>query len=156
MHEVMVAPVDASVFSPFGILLSGAGIKATHKHNAANSATCIETIQVSELSHAGYCDIDAMEKHDFSTQTFFPLDMAQYLIVVCASNEEGLPDITQVRAFSVQGNEALQYHPGTWHCNIATLYRPGLFVNLVEKNNSSDDCTHITVPTFRVRLPNDS
>ncbi|HBW2224507.1 TPA: hypothetical protein MEL26_004978 [Klebsiella quasipneumoniae subsp. quasipneumoniae] len=154
MHEVLVVPIDALAFQPFGILLSGVGVTTTHRHNASNSATYIETIRVSELPDVGYCDINTMEKHGFSAQAFFPLDLAQYLIVVCASNEEGLPDITQARAFSVKGNEALQYHPGTWHCNIVTLYRPGLFVNLVEKNNSSDDCTHIVVPTFRVRLPN--
>ena len=152
MHEVTAIPVDATVFEPFGVLLSGAGRKATHSHNVAGSITSIETMQVSEISRPDYCDIDTIEKHDFSTQTFFPLDMARYLIVVCASDEEGLPDITQAQAFLVQGNTALQYHPGTWHCNITTLYRPGLFANLIQKNNSSDDCTYITVPRFRVRL----
>lgn len=153
MREVIAAPVDAQAFDPFGVLLSDAGIRATHRHGAPGSATCIETLLAPVPPHAGYCDIELLENHALSTQTFFPLDVSRYLVVACPGDEEGRPDIALVRAFIVGGNMAVQYHQGIWHCNMAALDRPGLFVNLVQKNHSADDCTFITVPPFRVTLP---
>ena len=153
MRDIIAAPISPAAFAPFGVLLSAAGIHAAHQHCAPDSTTCIETLLAPVPPQPAHCDIQMMEKHDFSTQTFFPLDVARYLVVVCPGNAEGRPDTDRVLAFTVAGTMAVQYHRGTWHCNMAALDRPGLFVNLVQKNHSEDDCTYIAVPPFRVTLP---
>jgi ureidoglycolate lyase len=151
MRNIIALPITPALFAPFGILLSTDGLRAEHRHNAPQSQTCIETLWAP--AQPGHCDIQRMERHGFSTQTFFPLDVSRYLVVVCPGGDGDRPDTARALAFVVDGRMALQYHRGTWHCNMAALDRPGLFANLVQKNHGEDDCTVITVPPFRVTLP---
>lgn len=152
MREIMAKPITARAFSPFGVLLAAAGATTAHRFNAPNSETRLETVLSQTPPQREYCTIRVMEKHAFSTQAFFPLHVDRYLVVVCPAGAEA-PDLARVQAFWVPGDSAVQYHQGAWHCNMAALGRPGLFVNLVQKNDTTDDCTYIDVDPFRVRLP---
>ncbi|WP_191091610.1 ureidoglycolate lyase [Affinibrenneria salicis] len=144
-------PINAADFSPFGVLFVAVGHSATHRHQATHSDTRIETQWATTPPRADYCDIRLMEKHPLSTQAFFPLDVARYLIVVCP-DADGQPDSARARAFVADGRTAIQYHQGIWHCNMTALDRPGLFINLVQKNGGPQDCIFMEVTPYRVAL----
>ena len=74
--------------------------------------------------------IDIFERHKHTSQTFFPLDVQRYLIVV-APDLDNKPDLEKIRAFIVPGTIAINYYIGTWHCPLQVLDRSGTFAILM-------------------------
>ncbi len=83
--------------------------------------------------------IKKMERHPESSQTFFPLDVKQYLILVCPNSHNNQPNIKKIDAFVVEGNQGINYLPGVWHYPITTLDKTGIFAALVWEDGTSLD-----------------
>src|SRR4029078_11055729 len=66
-----------------------------------------------------------MERHEFSSQTFIPVDVGRWLIVVAPHAAKGGPDMAQARAFIADGAKGVTYKTNTWHHGLTTLDRPG-------------------------------
>lgn len=61
-----------------------------------------------------------LERHQQLTQTFIPVGGKSFYTVVAPANcreENGFPAISELRAFLVPGNVAIQLHRATWHEN---------------------------------------
>lgn len=71
-----------------------------------------------------------MERHNRSSQCFVPMDVARWVVVV-APDKAGKPDPDALRAFLVRGDQAVNYHLGTWHHPLRPLDRPGRFAVLM-------------------------
>ena len=57
--------------------------------------------------------IEMMERHPIGSQCFVPLNDQTYLVVVCSRDSE--PSSENLQAFHVEGNQGVNYAPGTWH-----------------------------------------
>jgi len=64
---------------------------------------------------------ELMERHEFSSQTFVPVDVARWLIVVAPHAARGGPDMANARAFIANGQQGVTYKPNTWHHGLTTL-----------------------------------
>jgi len=74
--------------------------------------------------------IDVFERHQHTSQTFFPLDVERYLVVV-APNKSNLPDLERMKAFIIPGTIGINYYLGTWHSPLQVLDRSGTFAILM-------------------------
>jgi ureidoglycolate lyase len=94
---------------------------------------------------------ELMERHEFSSQTFVPVDVARWLIVVAPHAAQGGPDMAHARAFIATGKQGVTYKPDTWHHGLTTLDRPGRFAVFMWRAGTQDE-EFVPVPPFTVKL----
>ena len=95
---------------------------------------------------------ELMERHEFSSQTFVPVDVARWLIGVAPHAAKGGPDMAGARAFVANGQQGVTYKPNTWHHGLTTLDQPGRFAVFMWRAGTADE-EFVPVPSFTVRIP---
>ena len=80
-----------------------------------------------------------MERHPFSSQTFFPLDVARYVVIVAPDGPSDRPDMTRARALVVPGDTAITYAARSWHHPMIALDRPACFSVLMWRDGTAAD-----------------
>ena len=147
-------PISASAFLPFGTLLESpkTGIRENFAATIFNGRAAAKTnlALVHEQPAAKQFSATTLERHPLSTQSFFPLSVKRYLVVVCGSRDNGDPDLDSLSAFECRGDQAVSYAAGTWHMGIKTLDAPGVFAMLIHEDNSAMDCEFREVEPFDV------
>lgn len=141
--QVAVRPIDAEVFAPFGQLLETPGGRDRLNHAAAAANlrddaqinVCVVRAHPLALPHK----ITDMERHPFSSQAFFPLNVDQYLVMVAPPADNDTPDMARLQAFSVAGHQAINYSAGTWHHPLATIGGSGEFAVLMWEDGGDRD-----------------
>jgi ureidoglycolate lyase len=96
---------------------------------------------------------ELLERHEFSSQTFVPIDVARWLIVVAPHVSSGGPDLSAVRAFIATGKQGVTYKPNTWHHGLTVLDRPGRFAVFMWRDGSKGDEEFVPVAPFTIRIP---
>ena len=96
---------------------------------------------------------DLLERHQFSSQTFMPLDVGRWLIVVAPHAKQGGPDPALVRAFIADGRQGVTYKPDIWHHGLTVLDRPGRFAVFMWRDGSKGDEEFVPVTPFTIRIP---
>jgi len=92
-----------------------------------------------------------MESHEFSSQTFVPVDVGRWLIVVAPHAAKGGPDMAAAKAFIANGQQGVTYKPNTWHHGLATLDKPGRFAVFMWKAGTEDE-EFVPVEPFTVKI----
>jgi ureidoglycolate lyase len=96
-----------------------------------------------------------MERHEFSSQTFVPVDVARWLIVVAPHaaphTGKGGPDMAAAKAFIATGKQGVTYKPNTWHHGLTTLDQPGRFAVFMWKAGTADE-EFVPVEPFTVKI----
>jgi ureidoglycolate lyase len=95
---------------------------------------------------------ELMERHEFSSQTFIPVDVGRWLIVVAPHAAAGGPDMADARAFIADGSTGVTYRANTWHHGLTTLDRPGRFAVFMWKAGTADE-EFVPVAPFTVPIP---
>ncbi len=95
---------------------------------------------------------ELMERHEFSSQTFVPVDVARWLIVVAPHAAKGGPDMAGARAFIATGQQGVTYKPDTWHHGLTTLDKPGRFAVFMWRAGTKDE-EFVPVEPFTIRIP---
>ena len=83
--------------------------------------------------------LSLMERHPLSSQAFFPLSQARFLVVVAPPGDlvpEG------IEAFLTKPGQGVNYHAGTWHHYCIALDRETDFL-VVDRNASDENCDEI-------------
>jgi ureidoglycolate lyase len=151
--ELTVEPVDRASFAPFGALVFEPGDAVAPRNDRRAALSALEVLSAPPPSGTSSHRIELMERHAFSSQTFFPLEVASYLVVVCPAKPEGGPDVARSRAFEVPGDVVMQYHPDVWHAGITALGgQPGRFAMLIHQDGTDADCEFVPVPPIEISL----
>jgi ureidoglycolate hydrolase len=144
MSEIIILPkpIDEASFAPFGQVLNSPGESPRHDHAAevANQRdeAAINVAVVRALPAKLPLQVSALERHPFSSQSFFPLDVGRYLIAVATADGDK-PDLAGLQAFIVDGSTAINYAPGVWHHPLQTLDDPGTFALLMWEDGGPRD-----------------
>jgi ureidoglycolate lyase len=148
--KVSPQQLTSESFAPYGQLLS-----APHQSSREDFAAKIENarpltaranLALIAASPARFpLEIKRLERHAYSNQAFLPLDVPEYLVVVCADDGSGRPDLSTLRAFRASGRVGINYNPGTWHHGMTTIGGPGTFAVLVHEDGTADDCRFVDV-----------
>lgn len=100
-----------------------------------------------------------MERHEFSSQAFLPVDVARYLVLVAPHGEDGRPDPDQLTLFLARGDQGISYNANVWHHPMTVLDRPAIFATVMfldggEKDEEFVDLPHdVTMTLGRGRMP---
>ncbi|MGX9356178.1 ureidoglycolate lyase [Roseobacteraceae bacterium S113] len=68
--------------------------------------------------------LEMMERHPDGSQTFIPMSMDSFLVIV-AADDAGAPGVP--RAFETRPGQAINFRRNTWHGVLTPLAAPGLF-----------------------------
>lgn len=88
-----------------------------------------------------------LERHEFSSQSFMPLDVSRWLIIVAPSSASGGPDPSRALAFVAGPGQGITYHMGTWHHGLTVLDRPSRFAVFMWRDGTRADEEFVTLET---------
>lgn len=134
-RRLVLAPLDAAAFAPFGEVIEARGAPA----RLINEGRCGRHHDLAALDFAdGRAGIslfdseavrlpyafDLVERHPLGSQAFLPMSGAPFLVIV-APDEGGLPGVP--RAFLSDGRQGVNYRAGVWHGVLTPLGERALF-----------------------------
>jgi len=156
--EVISQPLTPDAFAPYGEVIdvpTAAG--RTYYEDALGNlrphARPSVSVSLRPETRERPFRAELLERHEFSSQTFMPLDVARYLVVVAPHAATGGPDVVNVRAFIATGAQGVTYRANTWHHGLTTLDRPGRFAIFMFRDGGTSDEEFVPVPPFTIRIP---
>jgi ureidoglycolate lyase len=155
-RTLVLEPLDASAFAPFGDVLEAGGESFPINGGMCDRFHDRARMEFTEGGRAGISigrgrpyplplAFDLLERHPLGSQAFVPMSEDPFLVVV-APDEDGRPG--RPRAFITRPGQGVNYLRNVWHGVLTPLGRPGSFlivdrvggtgVNLEEYRYDSD------------------
>ena len=107
-----------------------------------------------EPSSVGLLSVGVLERHEFSSQTFVPLSVSRWLVIVAPSSMDGRPDARRARAFVAGPRQGITYHAGTWHHGLTVLDTYGEFAVMMWRDDGPGDEEFVRLEeAFEVAVP---
>ncbi|TMJ21300.1 MAG: ureidoglycolate hydrolase [Alphaproteobacteria bacterium] len=155
--EIVPQPLTKGAFAPFGEVIdvpqqAGRTYYEEALGNLRPTARPSLSMSFRPPTQDRPLESKLMERHEFSSQSFVPVDVARWLIVVAPHAAKGGPDMAAARAFIATGQQGVTYKPDTWHHGLTTLDAPGRFAVFMWRAGSKDE-EFVPVPAFTVRIP---
>ena len=91
--------------------------------------------------------ITALERHPHSTQSFVPIRAGRWIVVLAPTLPDGLPDMTNARAFLAGRDDAICIHQNVWHAGLTVLDGPAEFAMMMWRATAGDDSILHTLDT---------
>lgn len=156
--ELIPQPLTKEAFAPFGDVIDVPDSPGrTYYEDALGNLrpTAHASLSVSLKAETPDRPLrsDYLERHEFSSQTFVPLDVERWLIVVAPHAAAGGPDPSGMKAFIATGKQGVTYRPDTWHHGLTVLDRPGRFAVFMWRDGGKGDEEFVPVPPFTIRIP---
>lgn len=90
-------------------------------------------------------EVTLLERHPHSSQTFVPVHVDRYLVIVAPKQLDGRPDLAKVRAFIVAGDQGVNYRLDTWHHGLTVIDNEGEFAVWMWNDGSDADTEFLTL-----------
>jgi ureidoglycolate lyase len=151
MRRIACTPLTAAAFASFGevierpadfarVYFSGALANGRDGAKPSLSLTRARPLAASRLEAV------KMERHEFSSQSFVPLDVARYLVIVAPHGADAKPDNSRLRAFLARGDQGVTYGMNVWHHPLTVLDRPGQFAVFMWLDGGRTDEEFVDLP----------
>jgi ureidoglycolate lyase len=155
--EITPQPLTREAFAPFGDVIdmpttAGRFYYDDALGNLRRDATASLSVALKAETPDRPLRSELMERHEFSSQTFIPVDVGRWLIVVAPHAAKGGPDMADARAFIADASQGVTYKANTWHHGLTTLDRPGRFAVFMWKAGTRDE-EFVPVAPFTVPIP---
>jgi len=159
MKTLIVEPLTAQAFAPFGDVIDLPARPGRTYYNGALGnlrEQAAPNLSLTMREPAGELPLRAhlLERHEFSSQTFVPIDVHAYLVVVAPHRPEGGPDAARARAFLARGDQGVTYRPNTWHHGLTVFGRPATFAVFMWQAGGEGDEEFVEVEPFMVSQGN--
>ncbi|MDI1283757.1 MAG: ureidoglycolate lyase [Reyranella sp.] len=156
--EITPQPLTQEAFAPFGDVIDVPDVAGrTYYEDALGNLRPTAHASLSVSLKVETADrplkADLLERHEFSSQTFMPLDVGRWLIVVAPHATAGGPDLAGVTAFIATGKQGVTYRANTWHHGLTVLDRPGRFAVFMWRDGGKGDEEFVPVRPFTIRIP---
>ncbi|MDP2333741.1 MAG: ureidoglycolate lyase [Reyranella sp.] len=156
--EIVPQPLTKEAFAPFGDVIdvpneTGRTYYEDALGNLRPTARASLSVSLKPETPERPLKADLLERHEFSSQTFVPLDVGRWLIVVAPHAAAGGPDTGAVRAFIATGKQGVTYRANTWHHGLTVLDRPGRFAVFMWRDGGKGDEEFVPVAPFTIRIP---
>ncbi|MGH7324603.1 MAG: ureidoglycolate lyase [Candidatus Rokuibacteriota bacterium] len=155
--DIVAEPLTAKAFESFGWVLEGPAepgrvyVSEMLANARPGARLNLSVVKVDPLK-ALPLEAKVLERHEFSSQTFFPLRVSRYLVVVAPDAPEGGPDVSQVRAFVARSGQGITYRMGTWHHGLTVLDSAAELAVLMWTDGTRGDEEFVPVSPFTVHL----
>ncbi len=161
MRMIPAEPLCPESFLPFGQVLESPTECSRAFYNEAienarvNAKVNLSIASITPLSKFPF-EIQQMERHPWSSQTFIPMKVSRYLIIVAPDGTEGEPNMDEARAFLASGGQAITYRRAVWHHGMTVLDETATMAVLMwcdGGNGDGDEEFVDIIPPFNVGLP---
>ncbi|MCB1560496.1 MAG: ureidoglycolate lyase [Xanthomonadales bacterium] len=153
MKPLMIEPLTAHAFSPFGDVIAPRESVAKH---AVNAGTAVRFHALGTVDVVGDdaralisifraqprslpFEVTMLERHPLGSQAFVPMEPQQRYIVLVAESPEDQP-----RAFLAANGQGVNYRRGCWHYPLIALDRESNFL-VVDRGGSGVNCEEATL-----------
>lgn len=158
--RLIAKPLTSEAFAEFGEVLSAPPtsgrtyIEAALSNRRAQAAPSLSfTCKVpTELPLSS----TTMERHEFSSQSFVPMDAGRWIAIVAPHGANGGPDMARAQAFVARPDQGVTYGANVWHHPFTVIDRPGRFAVFMWKDGSAADDEFVDVAPFQVDLDGDA
>jgi len=155
MKFLQIEQLSADAFAPYGYAFGATEQSRCDHFDAVSNLRANARINLAQISAprnepGERIVIDTIERHRFSSQSFFPLDVGHYLVLVGLPTENGIPDISELKVFSVPGNIGITYNPGVWHIGMSVLDGGNSFLMIVHEEGNDQDCDFASIEPFEI------
>jgi ureidoglycolate lyase len=149
---IKLDPLTAEAFAPYGEVLTIPvspgrsyfdGALANHRPEAHASLSIARREDVATLPFTA----TMMERHEFSSQSFVPLDVGRWLIMVAPHAPGGGPDMTRAKAFLPAPGQGVTFGANVWHHPMTILDKPATFAVVMWLTRGAGDEEFFTLPT---------
>ncbi|MBV8169560.1 MAG: ureidoglycolate lyase [Alphaproteobacteria bacterium] len=156
--EIQPQPLTREAFAPFGDVIDvpsepGRTYYDDALGNLRPGAQPSLSLAVKAETPDRPLKAEMLERHEFSSQTFVPIDVARWLIVVAPHAAAGGPDFAGLKAFIATGQQGVTYKPNTWHPGLTVLDKPGRFAVFMWRVGGKGDEEFVPVTPFTIRIP---
>lgn len=157
--EIVAEPLTEAAFHEFGQViecLTEPGRKFFNDALANSRPGAKVDLSLARLNPVSGSKLLAreLERHEYSSQTFLPIRVSRYLVIVAPGDADGGPDAAGARAFVANGRQGLTYHLNTWHHGLTVLDAPGEFAVLMWCDGGAGDEEFRTLDSpFSVIIP---
>src|ERR1700751_830547 len=124
--DIVPQPLTREAFAPFGDVIdipkeAGRTYYEDALGNLRTNAKPSLSVSLKPATPDRPLKSELLERHEFSSQTFVPVDVGRWLIVVTPHAVAGGPDMSQLRASIANGHQGVTYNPNTWHHGLTVL-----------------------------------
>ena len=156
--EIVPQPLIQKAFAPYGDVIdipseAGRQYYENALGNLRPSARPSLSVSLKAETPDRPLAANLLERHEFSSQTFVPIDVARWLVVVAPHAKTGGPDTQAVRAFIATGKQGVTYKPNTWHHGLTVLDKPGRFAVFMWRDGTKGDEEFVPVEPFTILVP---
>ena len=151
MRTIATTPLSASSFAPFGQVFArptefGRTYFSEALANGRLHAKGSLSLALTRPLATPHLEVTQMERHEFSSQSFVPIDVSRYLVIVAPHGPDGKPDATQLHAFIARGDQGVTYGMNVWHHPLSVLDRPGQFAIFMWLDGGKGDEEFVDLP----------
>jgi ureidoglycolate lyase len=156
VREIVARPLRAETFVPYGDVVEapaqpGRAYFATSLGNLRPAAQpklwMLTKVPVAPLP----LEVKAMERHEFSSQSFVPIDLARWLIIVAPHAQHGGPATDRIEAFMASPTQGVSYRPNVWHGALTVFDRVARLTVFMWLDGTPADEEIVAVSPFIVR-----
>ena len=156
--EIVPQPLTREAFAPFGDVIDvpkepGRTYYEEALGNLRPAAHPSLSLALKDATPDRPIQAEMLERHEFSSQSFVPIDVGRWLIVVAPHAAAGGPDLAGVKAFIATGEQGVTYKANTWHHGLTVLDKPGRFAVFMWRVGGKGDEEFVPVAPFTVRIP---
>lgn len=144
MRSIATTPLDADAFRPYGDVFEAPRdyrriyVSDALANGRATARPSLSVIRVKPLATPTLIAAK-MERHEFSSQSFIPLDAGRYLIVVAPMSSNGRLDESGLKAFLARGDQGITFGMNIWHHPLTVLDRDASFAITMWLEGSATD-----------------
>ena len=155
MKTIIAKPLNPKDFAPFGEVLAMPDTPQRVYFQEAlgnlrpHASPSISTILKEQIPDLPF-EINVMERHEYSSQSFMPAQVKSWLIVVAPNTPEGKPDMDRVQAFLADASHGVTYRPNIWHHELTVFEEPAKFNIFMWRDQTASDEEFFQVPPFWV------
>lgn len=90
-------------------------------------------------AEGGRVSIASLERHPHSTQSFLPLSVGRWIVLVAPTRPDGTPDAANAKAFLAGPEDAVCIARNVWHAGLTVLDQPAEFAMMMWRADAGDD-----------------
>lgn len=155
---ITAQPLTPAAFEPFGQVLTAPeipdgstdGAVLSNLRAAAEPSLNLIRIEPSSLPLTA----TVLERHPFSSQSFMPMTVSRYVVMVAPGLDDETPDISKLKVFIAVSGQGISYNPNTWHHGLTVLDSPADFAVFMWNDGGPADTEFLKLKeSFQVQAP---
>lgn len=153
MRKLIARPLTPEAFAPYGeVLTAPAEPGRIYIENALASdrPTAKPSLSFSLAKPVPTLPLKAvqMERHEFSSQSFVPMDAGRFFVIVAPHGADGGPDESRIEAFLAGPGQGVTYGMNVWHHPLSVIGAPIRFAIFMwlERSRTDEEFVQLAAP----------